>query len=1377
MNHLILNDKKEFKFDERKSIIIKKKKTSYEQKRPRFSKPFNVQRRKITTQSTNSNKNLMKKMTHNNFEETYPKINPGIYFKEIEQEIKYNLLEMKDECIQELKIQSCDNLELFKELNVESNKNVGIFNNKINSISGGLNKEKRKKTYKKSKTNVLDINNKNKKKIIKKKKSKSKSKSIHENIIKRFSKLKDKSAIPRRYLSSGYIKPNNIKRQSMPGDKFRFYSRGGLIEDSFDENESEEEQDNYLINPETTIFFIYDTIICIAAIYSLINNPYEIISEYLCDEIKKNFKPCINFLVDILFMNDLIINFFLQYYNHQEKLIKNRRKIISKYLRGHFWFDLVTSLPTNIMYYYYKKNSFKICHTFEKSNFIYYLSILKCLKSIKVFKITGNKKNQLIARLLEKVPDSWSNTLNLITQISLIIFGLHILSCIHIYIGQNTYPGWIFSNNFENFSTLNLYMISFYYLITTMTTVGYGDISSDSFIEIIFRIILLSVGIICYSWLISNISNRINKQSYASINFENDSQILENIRKEHRDLPYGVYNEIKKHLEYKHFHQQIYDKNLLINNLPFALKNNLIFSMYSEELKKFNYFKGISNTSFLSEILYNFYPIMYKKNDIILEENEIIEEIFFVREGRLSLEIPIDMSDPEKSANDILSKDFMNFAFNFEENNTPYIIGTNITNHSISSLFEQKEHSLISEKFKTEIVKKNMEHNIFYLKIYDIHKNEDYGAVHLFHGKRTPFAVKVKSKRVLLYTIKNEEYSNICYTYKNVIKRINRKEKKIIKLIKNVLIKTIDKFCKSNEIDIKEEYLEEIEEAINELKTKMIPDILKNSSVGSSNNEIDNEINETVRQFNINVMRVTSIKPIPQNGIIFGRIKKEQIKETRIPKRSFNFEGNLGASIIKGFKPKYYENYKSSKKLSNINTDYINKLLYKSIIEKKNKLSLQMDKNKMSNKNIKNIVKNYNDSNSKSSSSLKNIDFNFPDTNSDKSNITEKTIKIKKEENEDEDESIESGPKTINILPKSLQTSLKDKIKNCQKLSLNYGNFKIERISIEINNNLYKKNNSKNNYIFSNIGNQSNNRSYGDIAKEQGLITSGTYSDINNSMNTKNKNMNPNSGRIPLKMKLKVLKKNKKMKESTKTSSRLTISPNFSSYNISSIIKNNNLSPSLKHHKEMAFSNNNISPKFDETLIYNNNKLEYDNMSSTSADSFEIKSSYKNLNQISKGAYIKDKILQKNIIKFIKTYEKEKKNKKSKNINFHAFMKGNKDEDHFKRIENEIHSAKTKITKYLLKKNKNVEKINNIKSLKVTLKNRLKNGIKNNRISANHFDFNNSSIIELNANSLTVNPDDTLAKLNCNEAIKSEIKEDSKMKKKNKLLIASEKKN
>jgi len=47
-------------------------------------------------------------------------------------------------------------------------------------------------------------------------------------------------------------------RRTFLNDKFRFYGRGGVIEDSFNGSGTDEdlEEDNFLIKPETTLFFI-----------------------------------------------------------------------------------------------------------------------------------------------------------------------------------------------------------------------------------------------------------------------------------------------------------------------------------------------------------------------------------------------------------------------------------------------------------------------------------------------------------------------------------------------------------------------------------------------------------------------------------------------------------------------------------------------------------------------------------------------------------------------------------------------------------------------------------------------------------------------------------------------------------------------------------------------------------------------------------------------------------------------------------------------------------------------------------------------------------------------------------------------------------------
>ena len=52
----------------------------------------------------------------------------------------------------------------------------------------------------------------------------------------------------------------------------------------------------------------------------------------------------------------------------------------------------------------------------------------------------------------------------------------NLIICFHIYIAELSYPNWIVSFNLENKSFIDIYITSFYFIMATMTSVGYGDI-------------------------------------------------------------------------------------------------------------------------------------------------------------------------------------------------------------------------------------------------------------------------------------------------------------------------------------------------------------------------------------------------------------------------------------------------------------------------------------------------------------------------------------------------------------------------------------------------------------------------------------------------------------------------------------------------------------------------------------------------------------------------------------------------------------------------------------------------------------------------------------------------------------------------------------
>lgn len=148
---------------------------------------------------------------------------------------------MKNNALLEIKRQSCDEFELYKN----RKKKHGLKNEEsdIESIKNGEQKNKKeKRQYKKSKTNIgNDV-----KKIFKKNKNKDKENNIKGNESN--NKLNVKNNI-----NETKIGKNNKNGENKPfSEKFRFYGRGGVIEDSYNESESDEEYevDNFLINPE-----------------------------------------------------------------------------------------------------------------------------------------------------------------------------------------------------------------------------------------------------------------------------------------------------------------------------------------------------------------------------------------------------------------------------------------------------------------------------------------------------------------------------------------------------------------------------------------------------------------------------------------------------------------------------------------------------------------------------------------------------------------------------------------------------------------------------------------------------------------------------------------------------------------------------------------------------------------------------------------------------------------------------------------------------------------------------------------------------------------------------------------------------------------------
>ena len=195
--------------------------------------------------------------------------------------------------------------------------------------------------------------------------------------------------------------------------------------------------------------------------------------------------------------------------------------------------------------------------------------------------------------------------------------SLNFCTCFFIFIGKNEFQGWIVKNNLQDKNFLDIYITALYYQMTTLTTVGYGDISANNGMEKIYGIFILIVGTCAYSWILTYISNYIKKNNEKFIDFEEKMKILSEIKLEYPNLGKGLYDRIKRYLNYN---KSKYKFNLkfILESLPSSLQNNLIIEIYKPIIKNFQFFKSFENSDFFVKIVTSLKPILSMK-DVINE--------------------------------------------------------------------------------------------------------------------------------------------------------------------------------------------------------------------------------------------------------------------------------------------------------------------------------------------------------------------------------------------------------------------------------------------------------------------------------------------------------------------------------------------------------------------------------------------------------------------------------------------------------------------------------------------------------------------------------------------------------------------------------------
>ncbi len=315
-------------------------------------------------------------------------------------------------------------------------------------------------------------------------------------------------------------------------------------------------------------------------------------------------------VITVFFSVDIFLNFQTAY-EEKRRMVTDRKLIAKRYLKGWFFWDLAATIPFALL--------------FSGFSGLMLSRLFRLFRLTRLFKLFTSNKTLL--RINELSNDINPSVVRMILMIFWIIIASHLVSC-----------GWISIGGIEpDQSHQDTYLQAFYWTITTLTTIGYGDISPDlqNRIQVVFTIITQLLGAGMYGFIIGNISNLLANMDLAKTAHKEKVERINTFLK-YKNIPPALQRRVGNYYEYLWESRRGYNEAAVIAELPRSLKTLITIQMNRDLIRKVPIFEHASDL-FLKEVILNLEPVIFTPGDYIMEAGDMGYDMFFISQGKVDI--------------------------------------------------------------------------------------------------------------------------------------------------------------------------------------------------------------------------------------------------------------------------------------------------------------------------------------------------------------------------------------------------------------------------------------------------------------------------------------------------------------------------------------------------------------------------------------------------------------------------------------------------------------------------------------------------------------------------------------------------------------------
>lgn len=182
------------------------------------------------------------------------------------------------------------------------------------------------------------------------------------------------------------------------------------------------------------------------------------------------------------------------------------------------------------------------------------------------------------------------------------------------------------------------YLDALYWCVTTLTTVGYGDVTPANNAQTLYVIAVMIVGVGVYAYIIGNIASILTNIDPARAHYLTQRERLSAFM-QYRHLPRPLQQRVRDYYDYLWEQRRVFDETTILQQLPPSLRLEVSLFLKRDLIENVPLFRGASD-AFVREVTLELESVVFTPGDAIIRAGERGRDMFFISHGTVEILAP-----------------------------------------------------------------------------------------------------------------------------------------------------------------------------------------------------------------------------------------------------------------------------------------------------------------------------------------------------------------------------------------------------------------------------------------------------------------------------------------------------------------------------------------------------------------------------------------------------------------------------------------------------------------------------------------------------------------------------------------------------------------